>query len=461
MKRAIRLAGAAFLIGAWCTAALGNGGPFVVKDPHGDPAAKGVFARLDPTLKPAQETRLRVVKEDLTVCFVPEPAKWQSEKFKMPPVAEVTAAYQIENPTDEVVAMDFGFPILRGIYVRSGMVPYADVEVRLDKEAIYPTVISNSSIYGVIRQNGARRLRKASRPTRSWPGWRPPCARPGPSLSHQSHPNRRRRTGRTIWTSRLRSSTRRRATLSRDDCRENLPPIFRVLRENLRTYLTSSPDWTPRDAALMVEYVGMDPGQGSFSSRPNDHWEPVFYWPRGELMELATTCLGPLSAIGEQKATQLFARLASRFDRSAGTAYEAIFRAWGGDVRERSIDLATGRIRPRELALGPPVATMRGKEPPPEYYDQRLTADPTVYARIDYLDPDARITKEERSCYGSARFSSLTQQSPTTTTQQGGLTGDLGIGGQQGFEITSASASAATTNPWEIIARNICARYRL
>ena len=41
--------------------AFGNGGPFVVKYPSGDPAAKGVLARLDPSLKPAQETRLRVL----------------------------------------------------------------------------------------------------------------------------------------------------------------------------------------------------------------------------------------------------------------------------------------------------------------------------------------------------------------------------------------------------------------
>ena len=62
---------AAFLLGGVLAGhwAFGNGGPFVVKYPSGDPAAKGVLARLDPTLKPARETRLRVVKEDLTVRF--------------------------------------------------------------------------------------------------------------------------------------------------------------------------------------------------------------------------------------------------------------------------------------------------------------------------------------------------------------------------------------------------------
>ena len=46
-----------------------NGGPFVVKYPSGDPAAKGVLARLDPSLLPARETRLRVLKEDLKINF--------------------------------------------------------------------------------------------------------------------------------------------------------------------------------------------------------------------------------------------------------------------------------------------------------------------------------------------------------------------------------------------------------
>ena len=48
---------------------LANGGPFVIKYPKGDPAAKGVLARLDPSLKPKRETRLRVVREDLKMVF--------------------------------------------------------------------------------------------------------------------------------------------------------------------------------------------------------------------------------------------------------------------------------------------------------------------------------------------------------------------------------------------------------
>jgi hypothetical protein len=45
------------------------------------------------------------------------------------------------------------------------------------------------------------------------------------------------------------------------------------------------------------------------------------------------------------------------------------------------------------------------------------------------------------------------QQFTGTTTTSASLTGTLGIGGQQGFEITGATGVAATANPWEVIAR--------
>lgn len=45
------------------------------------------------------------------------------------------------------------------------------------------------------------------------------------------------------------------------------------------------------------------------------------------------------------------------------------------------------------------------------------------------------------------------QQASGTSTTTGGLTGDLGIGGQQGFEITDASSPTVTPNAWEVIAR--------
>jgi hypothetical protein len=47
----------------------------------------------------------------------------------------------------------------------------------------------------------------------------------------------------------------------------------------------------------------------------------------------------------------------------------------------------------------------------------------------------------------------VNQQQAGTTAVSGGLTGDLGFGGPQGFEIVDASSAAAIPNPWEIIAR--------
>ena len=160
---------AAFLLGGVLAGhwAFGNGGPFVVKYPSGDPAAKGVLARLDPTLKPAQETRLRVVKEDLTIGFGIDR---QAGGDTMPPRVEVTAAYTIENPTGEEVQVDFGFPILRGIYLAQGMSLYPDVGVMVDKELAATTIISNSVIYSMIRQNAREVIEKGIAADAKLPG---------------------------------------------------------------------------------------------------------------------------------------------------------------------------------------------------------------------------------------------------------------------------------------------------
>ena len=71
MKATMHLAGAAFLIGAWCMgqAASATAGRSSSSIRMATPPPKATIARLDPTLKPAQETRLRVGKEDLTIHF--------------------------------------------------------------------------------------------------------------------------------------------------------------------------------------------------------------------------------------------------------------------------------------------------------------------------------------------------------------------------------------------------------
>ena len=339
-----------FLLGVFVLAAglaLGNGGPFVIKYPNGDPAAKGVLARLDPNLMPGREDRLRVVKEDLKVTFGKD---WfPGRDTAGPPLVNVSAEYTIENPAAEEVEVDFGFPILRGIYVSPfSMMPRPDVAVQLDKQPVACTIISNSAIYGIIRQRAYAVIEKA-------------IAADGELAN---------------LVSALRNSA--------GDQRA-------AARQKLLEHLTSRMKWNHRDAALFLEYASVnvtDP----IKIQPPDH---TFWWAgssAAELHKLEYGYLGPLAAIGEQKTTQLFAHLALLFDAGEAAAYEKIFAAWGGDVRECSVDLATGKVRPREITV---ERAAMNKEKPDA--DIAIISDPTIYARVDYLDPNAPISKAERA----------------------------------------------------------------
>lgn len=271
---------------------------------------------------------------------------------KLPPMADVTAEYHIENPTNNDVQEDFGFPILRGIHVVA-MAGRVDIRVRVDnrEEETRPTVISNSVIYGIIRRNAREAIERG--------------ISGDPQLA------------------RLAAAVR-------------AAPAKAHARESLAKYLNSHLGWNNRDAALLVEYAGVDLGSREYPWL-HDRWD-IFASRQEDIRSLTDSNLGSLVAIGEQKATQLFACLASRFEKDVGSAYEEIFTAWGGDVRERSIDLETGRIRRRELDLpAPKPIDPKLRKLPPEVYDRRLTADPTVYARVDYLDPQAKISPEEKA----------------------------------------------------------------
>ena len=330
------------------SSAFANGGPFVLKYPSGDPAAKGVLARLDPDLKPGRETRLRVVKEDLKVTFGKDrPFGRAGKSVDGPPLAHVSAEYTIENPTNEEVEVDFGFPILRGIYVNpEAMMPRPHVNVRLDKTAIKSTVISNSAIYGIIRQRAREVIEKV--------------------------------VADDITLKKLVASVRSATSKTR-----------KAGRKALFSHLVDSMKWNERDAALMVEYASLD--FGKIRVQPPDRSRMSSWWVGDkELNKLMNENLGSLAAIGEQKATQFFAQLASRFEPEVAAAYEAIFTAWGGDVRERSVDLKTGKVRPREVTVDPEALN---KKPSP-FTD---VFDPTIYARVDYLDPRANITESEKS----------------------------------------------------------------
>jgi hypothetical protein len=336
-------AAVALLIGA-APAVFANGGPFIVKYPGGDPAAKGVLARLDPSLKPAREERLRVLQENLTIAFG-NGTDFRFTGEGQPPLATVTAEYHIQNPTEATVEMDFGFPILRGIYMNPlAMMPVPDAWVTVDGKRQESSLISNSAIYGLVRRR-ARQLvdeRIAADP-----------------------PLQTRVQAIRSATGDARSAAK--TALARD--------------------AVSRLGWNERDAALLTEYAAVDLG----TPRVLPPGAGDFFWGRNaELYALATENLGVLSAIGEQKATQFLAQLAVRFNPEAAAGYEDIFKSWGGEVTERSIDLSEGRIRPREIVVPPNSLTgWAGRV--------RLAADPTLYARVDYLDERSNLKEDEKA----------------------------------------------------------------
>lgn len=363
-SNATRLVFVLGLIAGLCgiDSASGNGGPFVVKYPKGDPAAKGVLARLDPTLKPKRETRLRVVKEDLTISFNRDKLR---KNVQMPPLTSVRAVYTIENPTDREVQVDFGFPILRGIHLgilsMKGRLP--SVSVKADNKPIRQTIISNSLIYGIIRQRARETIGSAVA---------------GNPLLARLVANVRRANVSVQQNLKVRqAAVQQRSFAGRLDSAASA-------RKKLSAYLTGRLKWNERDAALMVEYAALD--FGKMKSRPRDRRADLLSMMRlgKKAKELLTSNLGPLSAIGEQKATQFLAQLAGRFDKDAGAAYEAIFKAWGGDVRERAIDLDTGKVRPRRITDLKADAA-------------RITGDVTIYARVDYLDANAKLTEAQKA----------------------------------------------------------------
>jgi hypothetical protein len=334
------LAAAAFGFGALMPVVVSaNGGPFVINYPGGDSSAKGELARVHPDLRPGREERLRVLKEDLEIVFQPITTSQRGQEFPLP---RVTAAYQIENPTDQAIEIDFGFPILRGVYASIwGGTLGPDVSVTVDGKPARADVILPATIYGLTRHYARAVIDKALAEDRQL----------------------------DAWARKARSSEVHEAALAR-----------RALSEHLQ----AQRKWSARDAALFVEYASIDVGN---PVRVPQRSVDGFWLRSEEFRKLTTGNLGPLAAIGEQKATQLLTHLAQLFDPEVAVDYEALFRAWGGDVRDRAVDLTTGRIRLR-----------RNDRPKAAGADSSL--DPTVYARVDYLDAEwKKLTKsEKRSC---------------------------------------------------------------
>jgi len=336
-----------------------NGGPFVIKYPGGDPAAKGVLARLDPDLKPARESRLQVVNEDLAIGFGQGHPGFHAVKAdaETPPLVSVTASYLITNPTPEAVEVDFGFPILRGIYVSPfSMMPMPDAQVRVDGTYSRPVLISNSAIYGILRRKAVAAIERAL----------------------QADSELRQRF---------------------DAVRSAKPEAREASRQGLADYLTSRKGWTPGEAALLVELAALQPVTSpalmTNASARQQNLRPGFFWDGGDASVQAakTEASWATTAIGEQKATQWLNLLAGRLDPTMANSYEAIFQAWGGDVRERSVDLETGRIRARELSR---ERAAKGSVAPFTVVGE---VDPTVYARVDYLDANKSLTGEQKASW--------------------------------------------------------------
>jgi len=238
------------------------------------------------------------------------------------------------------------------------------VGAKLDGEHILSTVISNSLIYGLIRRNARDVIEKG--------------------IAADAELAAKVAAVHGAWTV---------IPPTPESQRVERKPTADYLRERgkLRDCLMAKLRWNERDAALMIEYASLDWDASAFPSPfpPRDRWYGYPFEATGatkelENLKLEAANLGVLDAIGEQKATQFFARLAGCFDREAASGYEAIFTAWGGDVRERSIDLQTGAVRPREMSV-------------PKSNDLHSAHDPTVYTRMDYLDPDAELSKEEKA----------------------------------------------------------------
>ncbi|MBM3883138.1 MAG: hypothetical protein FJ387_26065 [Verrucomicrobia bacterium] len=349
--------------------ALANGGPFVLKYPGGDPAAKGVLARLDSNLKPARESRLEVTRENLWIRFEAErPSLLRTKPGDEPlPLVAVAAEYLIANPTPETVEVDFGFPILRGVYVSLWSMSLApDVQVRVDgtQPPVQPTLISNSAIYGLLRRHAAETITR--------------------QVATEAQLDR---LFRSVASAPDRADADHRAALAR--------------------HLTEHRGWPASDATLLVEYAALQ-GQHALplpaATQSSGHAATPgvrragLFWGfdhDATLIEAKNATGWAVSAIGEQKATQWLTRLAARFDPTSAASYESIFQSWGGDVRERAADLETGRVRPREIS--------RTASPRPEGFAGELLAhaDPTVYARVDYFTDDPDLTDAQRVSWRS------------------------------------------------------------
>ncbi len=335
--------------------AFANGGPFIVEYPNGELTTRSTFSRLDGSLRPARESRLRVVKEDLKVVFSGVEPTQRSSTSQSPgtPLAAVTAQYTISNPTKQQIEVDFGFPIIRSVS------SYADVTVSKTKSDVGSRVrtdlIAYPAIWGIIREHSRDTIDSAIASDKSL----------------------QKLVG---------------------DVRTAGPAALAEAQAALTSYLMGNLKWNDRDAALMVAYARINLDDNSLKRVKL----PAKGLPEHDSLNLVQgSSLGSLQAIGPQKATQFLAQLAKRFDPKAAETYESVFAAWGADVTQRSVDFVTGRVRPHELTIKPetnsPNARTVTSSRPGRYRTARVF-DPTVYARVSYMDEHYPISESEKAC---------------------------------------------------------------
>jgi hypothetical protein len=348
------------------SAAMANGGPFLVRSANGDTAAKGVPAPILPDLLPGRESRLRVEREDLAVDFNPNAAS----------LVDVTARYTIANPGKDDISLDIGFPILRGIYQ-----PYHGggmggpgyrgppaVHVKLGEKHQAFDIISNTNLLARIREHAYEIVETGI--TRM--GMKDIYERMKSLTDKQAD----------VLQAALQAKVRKAGWSERD---------ARLLAGFVRAVAYVVPEPTPTPPEQVREQMRRTPDE---AGRNWGHWVEE---PRtGEIPFVEGTVsiwgtshpkyLGTLASLGEVKATQLLSHLASLFDPAAGRSYENIFAAWGGDVRERAVDMTSGAERPRQV-VAPDTLYARV-----DYFQEGLVTDPGRRAACKQILADLPVT---------------------------------------------------------------------
>lgn len=314
----------AFLILLACIAlpAFSNGGPFIIRYPSGDSSARGGVAGIDSSLLPGEEKELKVVKEDLTFVVNPDsdPTQWGGFRggyMSDSPLVNVSAAYTIENPTDKPITRKFGFPVIRGGVNTFGG---SQAVATLGEDRLKMSILEERHIFNSIRWKARAAVHDA--------------------LAADKELNKLVNSVRGAKTKTVTTAT-----------------------DSLAKFLTDKRKWRKEDAALLASYARISYLKYPFLSQDLDKkGERITKWTGDETGDHAL-----LFTIGDLKATQLFAQLAHALNPQLATGYEAFFTDWGGDVREQTLDIETGKLRPRENSV-------------------KTKDDPTLYARVDYLN---------------------------------------------------------------------------